>query len=267
MRSRKIQAVFVWGALAVLFIFGGMALGVTPFKNAALAVLSPFTGAMVKTVGWFSGVEGTIAQIKNGYADNERLKEENRNLTGMLGDYEDLKKENDLLRKQLQVSSSAKLNLLLANVVSFDPLLGFSAALIDKGVRDGVALGMPVVRPGNALVGKISEVYAGFSRVTLISDPDIKVSVKSAGSDTGGVLSGAVGNMLLFDLIEKGAPLNQGDLVVTSGLDGTYPKNLVVGWVKEVVSSEVGIFKQAYLTPVYAGFAETQVFVIRDYLK
>lgn len=251
----------------MLLVLFGMVFGAAPFENAALAALSPFTGAMVWVTDRFAEFFGAMAQMKNGYAENERLKEENQKLIGIAGAYEDLKKENELLRKQLQVSSPKALTLLEARVVSFDPLSASSFALIDKGTKDGVAEGMPVVRPGNALAGKISKTYARFSRVMLVSDKENKVSVKSAARDTSGVLSGAAGNLLLMELIEKNAPLDEGELMVTSGLDGVYPKNLAVGWVKEVVSREGDIFKQAYARPVYAGFSETQVFVISDYIR
>jgi len=80
-------------------------------------------------------------------------------------------------------------------------------------------------------------------------------------------LAGSSGSILIMDLIEKDAPLEEGDLIVTSGLDGTYPKNLIVGRVQEVVSQEEGIFKQAYIKPAYADFANTKLFVIVDYLR
>jgi len=267
MRIKKFHLALLGGTAVALFIFGAVMLGARPLQNALLTVLSPFTGAAVRTMGWFSDVRGMFDQLGNGSTENERLKAENQRLTGMLEAYGDTQKENDLLRKQLQVSSPKKLSLILANVVSFDPLSGSSVVLIDMGTNDGVREGMPVVRSGNVLVGKVVQTYAGFSRVGLISDPNTKVSVKTAGSDTSGVLSGSVGNLLLFDLIDKNASLNKGDLVVTSGLDGTYPKDLIVGWVEDIISNQEAIFKQAHLTPAYGNFSQTQVFVISNYLK
>lgn len=251
----------------MLLVLFGMVFGAAPFENAVLTALSPFTGITISAINRITGFFEALEGIKNGYAENERLKEENQKLSGMTGAYEDLKKENEFLRKQLQVSSPKTLTLLEARVVSFDSLLASSFALIDKGTKDGVAEGMPVVRPGNALVGKVIKVYAGFSRVMLISDKDNKVSVKSAARGTSGVLSGAAGNLLLVEFIEKNSPVDAGELLVTSGLDGVYPKNLMVGWVKEVASRQEDIFKKAYVQPVYAGFSETQVFVISDYLR
>ena len=255
------------GALVVLLVFLGAVFGAAPLERAVLAVVSPVTGAMVKTTDVLAGLFGAFANLWDVYAENQRLKEEHQGLAAMRGEYEDLKRENAFLRAQLHVADPKDLSLLDARVVSFDPLSMFQYVLIDKGTRDNVAEGMPVVRPGNVLVGKVSRAYPAYSHVALISDKTNKVSVKSAEGDTNGVLSGALGNLLLMELVEKNAQLASGHLIVTSGLDGVYPKNLIVGWVKEVVSREEGIFKEAYVTPVYAGFAHTQAFVITNYMR
>lgn len=265
--NKKKRGAIAAGALGLLFIAGGMMFGAGPFENTLLRAVTPFTMALVKTTDWFSGVFGVIVRARDGYAENKYLKEENRRLTGIEGAYEDLKKENDLLRAQLAVSPPKSLSLISAQVVSFDPLSLSRFILIDKGARDGVAEGMPVVRPGNVLSGKIMKTYPAFSHVLLLTEKENKVSVKSATGSASGVLSGAAGNLLLMDLIEKKVPLSAGDLVVTSGLDGVYPKNLMIGWVQEVKANEEYIFKQAYLRPAYAGFAHAQAFVIADYLK
>ena len=251
----------------MLLIFSGAVLGAAPLERAVLWVVSPVTGAMVKATDGLAGFFGAFSSLRDVYSENERLKEEQKELRALRGAHEDLKRENALLRTQLQVGDQKDLSLRDAQVVSFDPLSMFQYVLIDRGARDGVAEGMPVVRPGNVLVGKVSHAYPAYSHVALISDKTNKVSVKSAEGDTNGVLSGASGNLLLMELVEKNAPLASGDLVVTSGLDGVYPKNLIVGWVKEVVSREEGIFKEAYVAPVEAGFAHTQAFVITNYLR
>lgn len=255
------------GALAVLFIFFGMAFGSSFFENAALKVLSPLTSIMVRATDALAGVLGAAGNIRNGFGENERLKRENEELVGLRGQYEDLKKENELLRSQLQLAPERQLTFIEANVASFDPLSASAFVLIDKGVQDGIGEGMPVVRPGNVLVGKVAKAYDRSAHVMLLADKANKVSIKSVSKDTTGVLAGAEGNLLRMDLIEKNAPLDEGELVVTSGLDGFYPKSLIVGWVTDVLAEEEGIFKQAHVRPAYSGFSHTQVFVISDYLR
>lgn len=267
MRNRRSRFGLIAGALAVLFIFFGMVFGSSLFENMALKVLSPITAVMVRATDALAGVFGAAGSIRTGFGENERLKQENEELTGLRGQFEDVKKENELLRGQLQLAPERQLTFIEANVASFDPLSASAFILIDRGQKDGIAEGMPVVRPGNVLVGKISKVYSGSAHVMLLADKSNKVSVKSVSKDTTGVLAGADGNLLRMDLIEKNAPLEEGELVVTSGLDGFYPKSLIVGWITNVIAEEEGIFKQAHVKPAYSGFSHTQVFVISDYLR
>lgn len=264
---KKKRGAVAAGILGLLIVAGGFMFDAAQFENVILRAAAPFTSVMMKATDWFAEVFRIIARIKDGYAENQYLKEENRRLIGIEGAYEDLKKENNLLRAELGVLSHKAISLISAGVVSFDPLSLSHFILIDKGARDGIAVGMPVVRSGNVLAGKIAKTYFAFSQALLITEKENKVSVKSATRDASGVLSGAAGNLLLMDFIEKKALLSIGDLVITSGLDGVYPKNLVIGWVQEVKENEENIFKQAYIRPAYAGFAHTQAFVISDYLR
>jgi len=268
MRNKKFTFIlYAAGALLVLFIFLEIMQGASFVQNTILRVTSPFTSAFIKVTSTISGIWQTVADMRNVYTEIELLRNENQQLLALRGSYEDLKKENELLRNQLQVPEPPQLTLAEARVVSYDPLSAAHFVLIDKGERDGITVGMPVVRPGNVLVGKISGTYSAFSHVALISEKTNKVAVKSALKDATGLLTGAAGNLLSLELVEKSAVLEVGDLLVTSGLDGIYPKNLIVGWVKEIDEKEEEIFKQAYVRPAFAGFAHTQVFVITNYLR
>ena len=177
-----------------------------------------------------------------------------------------LEQENELLLKQLGVQKQKPRALVAADIVSYDPYHFAQYALIDKGSDDGIAEGMPVIMPGDMLLGKIYKAYPRYAHVMLIADKNNKASVKSVEGGVSGVLGGALGNTLFMDLLEKSASLASGDLIVTSGLDGVYPKDLVIGSVTQVESAAGDIFKQAYVKPAYAPFAHTQVFVITNHL-
>ena len=152
--------------------------------------------------------------------------------------------------------------LLNADVVAFDPLSFTQYAVINKGMRDGVKEQMPVIMPGDVVFGRVARVHETTADVMLITDSNNKVSVKTVSEKASGVLGGARGGALLFDLIEKSAELSPDELVVTSGLDGVYPRGLIVGWVTKIISEEEGIFQQAHLRPAYAEALPSTVFVI-----
>src|SRR3989304_761900 len=115
---------------------------------------------------------------------------------------------------------------------------------------------------GNNFFGKVGGGFDDFFFVFLIADKNNKVGAQSERAETSGVLSGSAGSFLLMDLIEKNADIGAGDLILTSGLDGIYPRGLFVGRVAKISENAEGIFKQAYVTASYAGFKSTKVFVI-----
>lgn len=236
-------------------------------EDVAIKVMSPFTGLTLTASDGIAGTFRAFSDLKNMSAENSVLREENQALAGERAARSDLEKENEALRRQIGVEQKIPYTLVGARVAYFDPLSFSYSAVIDAGARNGVREGMPVVMAGNIVFGKITEVHEGFSRVMLVSDVGNKVSVKTGSERASGVLSGAQGSALLMDLVEKSAEMNEGELVVTSGLDGVYPRGLAVGWVKEVIASQEGIFKQAAVRPAFeSGFAST-VFVITDYLQ
>lgn len=237
-------------------------------ENSLFTIASPFSRLGIAVSDFLSYSFRTLTTIKNLISENSDLRNENKNLVGELAQYRNLAKENELLRSQLGVSAKQKYTLLSGEIVSFDPVNFTNYLLIDKGSSAGLSEGMPVIMPGNIVLGKISETRLAYSVVTLISDKNNKVNV-AADREGGasGVLSGSSGGAILMDLIEKNAVLEEGDLILTSGLDGVYPKDLIVGKVTKVVASEGGIFKQAYIKPAYAEFQNNLIFVVSNYLK
>lgn len=248
--------------IAALFVFN---------SSSARALLFTFIEPVTKAGIHFS--DNTQALVSAGFNfkqqgnENIRLLEENQKLKAELLISKDIQIENDQLRKQIGEGKQKKYTLSLAEIVSYDPFHFAQYALINKGSLDGVSENMPVIMTGNILFGKITKIYPHYSKVMLIADKNNKVSVQAQDSTINGVLSGSNGSVLFMDLLEKNASVDTGTIIITSGLDGIYPKNLFIGSVSEVVSEEEGIFKQAYITPTYSSASQKDVFIIMDYLR
>ena len=103
---------------------------------------------------------------------------------------------------------------------------------------------MPVVT-SRGLVGRVSEVFATYSRVQLITDPEMVVNVKFQEARTEGVLTAQLNGELLVDFIDLNAELSQGELVLTSGLGGKYPADIPVGNVLSIHHRDYDLFQQA----------------------
>jgi rod shape-determining protein MreC len=135
-----------------------------------------------------------------------------------------------------------------ANVIGKDPSPFMQYVIIDRGSDDALRRGMPVVT-SQGLVGRIAAVLPGAARVQLITDPASAINVKLEPSQAPGILQGLVTGNLVVDMIPKTYAVNPGDLVLSSGLGGNYPPNLIIGQVVNVRSRENDLFQRASIQP------------------
>jgi len=271
MKSNKKTKAMIFVAAFMLLVFLIIFFN-NKFHDVVISSSEPIEGTVSSTSGFFSNSIRAIFSLGDIIRENASLKQENQNLRQRVIDGEATEKENALLRDQLALKGKVPFGLLDANITSFEPSNLSNFVTINKGRQDGVLENMPVVLPGNILLGKIAEVYDNNSKVILIADSNNKVNVKSFFEDPNdkrkiytGVLNGYFGKSLFMDLIEKGSEIKKNDLIVSSGLDGTYPENLIIGRVDIKTQSDTEVFEQAYITPAFLNIKSTLVFVITKY--
>ena len=135
-----------------------------------------------------------------------------------------------------------------ASVIGRDPSPFLHYIIINRGSNDDIRRGMPVVT-NQGLVGRIDAVIADAARVQLITDPGSSVKVYLQNADTNAVLYGSVTGDVSLDLISQNATIESGDLILTSGLGGGYPADLIIGQVVTLQSLEFELFQQATVQP------------------
>jgi rod shape-determining protein MreC len=135
-----------------------------------------------------------------------------------------------------------------ASVIGRDPSPFLSYVIINIGSNEGVLPGMPVVTD-KGLVGRVDAVIAEAARVQLVTDAASAVNVRLQSSNTDAMLVGSVTGDVSLDMISQDATVAIGDVVLTSGLGGTYPPNLLVGQVVSVRKLEYELFQQAAVQP------------------
>jgi rod shape-determining protein MreC len=171
--------------------------------------------------------------------DNVRLKEvesENQHL-------------RELLRfQQLNPTYDFRGGQVIARVINKGTSNYLNAISIDLGSEHGIKPGMPVVTE-RGLVGRIHKVGPISSVVLLITDPSSGVQALIQRNRLVGVVNGRAGALPVLDFIPQDGEVSLGDLVITSGLGGTFPKNLVIGQVVEVHQRDYEMFQQATLRP------------------
>mgnify|MGYP001576008425 FL=1 len=260
-RNKK-KWIMISTVMIALLIFFARIGNTAPFENGIARATAPFTASAAYAWRTASGLGMTAFDMKNAREEVGVLREENQQLQETVMKNAELARENEALRAQLGVGAARARTLVDAKLIAFDPLSFTHYAVINRGARDGVREQMPVIMPGDVVFGKIKNVHETTSEVMLITDNENKVSGVTASDTASGVLAGMQGGALLLDLIEKSAVISPDELVVTSGLDGVYPRGLIIGTIIKIISQEKGIFQQAHLTPAYENTLPSIVFII-----
>lgn len=150
-----------------------------------------------------------------------------------------------------------------ATVVLRDPAPARAALVIDRGERDGVRSGQPVLGPGATLVGVISMVEASRARVRLLTDADSAIAALVQSSRTQGALAGTPRGLRL-ELVTVPAQVTPGDLVLSSALGGRLPGGLLVGRVAAVAQDPQELFATIEVEPLTDYARLEQVLVLTD---
>lgn len=136
-----------------------------------------------------------------------------------------------------------------AAVIGRDPSPFLHYIIIDHGSDDGVLHGMPVVTQAG-LVGRVDAVTAGAARVQLITDPGSVINVTLKSLKENAQLVGSLTGELTLELIPQDTPVQTGELILTSGLGGSYPNNILIGQISSVRKLETDLFQTASVQPV-----------------
>jgi rod shape-determining protein MreC len=114
---------------------------------------------------------------------------------------------------------------------------------INKGSRDGIRQNTPILTP-DGVVGRTNQVSPHFSTVLLITDPNSNIPVRGQRSRTNGILRGqGLRRQLQVKHVPQNSPMYEDEVLVTSGLDGLFPKGLPVARVEKVTISDLSLFK------------------------
>jgi len=239
----------------IFLIVGGiMALALGGYFSSASNV---FTGSLVNLQAWFSARFLAVQDFFTSPRDMASLRQRNAELESELAEL-----QSQVIQLQQQVGETQILAALVdfsrarsensyqaAAVIGRDPSPFLHYVIINVGSNDGILRGMPVVT-NQGLIGRIDAVIADASRVQLITDPASSVNVRLQNAETEASLVGSVTGDLTLELIPQDINVQQGDLVLTSGLGGGYPPDLIIGQVVTVRSRDFDLFQQATVQPV-----------------
>jgi len=222
-----------------------------PVGRLLLDALAPFQVVF----GWLGRSAGRVwsgyIAVVDAREENAQLRSQVAALEGQLLRFGELEGENARLAGLLSLRDVLPGAAYGARVIGRDPSPQAMTLTIDRGARDGVRRGMAVVTP-QGVVGQVAEASHTAARVVLLTDHNSGVDAIVQRSRARGVVKGGADGACLMDYLHRDADVKVGDRILTSGLDGTFPKGLVVGEVIEVGYGHRGLLQNAVVKPSVA---------------
>jgi rod shape-determining protein MreC len=177
-----------------------------------------------------------------------RLRQENESLKEALRHSHETLEENSRFKQLLDLREAAPYQTVAASVIGKDFNVMRSYLVLNKGAVQGIKKYAPVLTYAG-LAGKILEVGRFSSKVMLMNDPDLGVPAMNARTREHGLVSGTLDGRCKMRFLGVDSDIREGDLVVTSGLNLTYPEGILIGRVAIVGVESSGIGKFAVLEP------------------
>lgn len=265
MRRRDYSKFYILGGLLaaiVLLIFLNSIGWLEAPKNIIYTILSPVLHLFQFTGDKISGSVKLISDIKNLAKENSRLTQENQQLVLKVAQLGQISSENDFLRAQLQLRPQPKSKMVIADIIGFDPANFGQYFFINKGANDGISMNQAVSYAGGFLVGKIVDLKKDTSKVLVLTDSNSSIFSLTADTRINGVVKGDHGVGLILDMVPPEKEIKEGEIVVSSGLDGQIPKGLVIGQVTSKISVESEVFQRFEIKPAINYKEIERVFVI-----
>jgi rod shape-determining protein MreC len=223
--------------------------GATATADLVAVVTTPVQRAFAAVHRTAFGAWATYQDWKNIRAENQRLREENQRLRLEALLVSETVEENRRLRRLLEFKSRLPLQTLSGEIIAREWGGWVRSLTVNRGRADAVQRLTAVISP-DGLVGRVVDVRPGAAVVQVLTDPASTVGAHAVRSRTPGVVEGDPRGTLRFKYMARdGTGLQVGDLVVTSGLGGVFPRGIPVGRVKAIEDRGAALFSFAALEP------------------
>ena len=237
--------------------------------NALNFIQNPISSVM----GWTAARTDNLLERVAGPDDIQAARQ---NIALLQGQLESLRRENEELREiqgeyQLlqdlfnRARERPEFKRLTASVIGYDTSPIFRSIIIDRGTEDGVFVGMPV-ESARGLVGQVYRTTNRSAMVILITDNISSIPARLGSSRaTGIVRGGGLGGSMSMDWINQEAQIESGEVVLTSGLGGKFPQDMVIGRIIETDRQEAELFQKAIVQPAVDFDSLEMIFVVTDF--
>lgn len=262
-----IVAVFLVGIMAYAGANGRLTAAPQELLSVVLTPLQKVTSALS---GGAASVWEKYTSIDDVMDRNEQLEAENAELRQQMVDYDRIKAENDAYKALARIQdTNSEATYVSAFVIGRDPLDEFGGFTLDQGSTGGVAVNDAIISDRGYLLGVVVEVDATSCKVMTILHPSFNAAGVISRTRENGIITGSAdyaadGQCVLTNL-DRTTEARKGDQVITTGLGGVFPANLLVGTVQEVVPEQSGKSSSAVILPGADPRTVKHVFIVTEY--
>lgn len=217
-------------------------------RRVILEMAAPFIRVIDATFRTVSEVWTRYLFLIDLEEENRRLRKENALLVSEIIRYREGYLEAARLQKILELDENIEYPWTAARVIAKVQASIYKTILIDRGTAHGVRPGLPVVTH-SGVVGRTIETTWHASRVLLLTDENSNIDALIQRTRIQGILQGSSSGGCLLKYIPKTETINAGDMVLTSGLAGMFPKGLLLGVVKSADKTDSGLFQKIAVVP------------------
>jgi rod shape-determining protein MreC len=214
----------------------------------AIFFIAPFQKTITQSVQFLKNIWSHYFYLVSIAKENDNLKKAINHAIDKNNKYREVEISNFRLRNLLNFRKTIANQVLVAEVVGQDPSPWFKTIIIDKGKSDGVEKGLPVV-VSEGIAGQVIDISCNYSKVLLIIDQNSAVDALVQRTRDRGLIKGQSDGRCLLKYVLRKHDIKVGDTVISSGLDGVFPKGLRIGDVTEIIKYNSGIFQEVIVTP------------------
>jgi rod shape-determining protein MreC len=240
--------------LIIMIVANIVALSITSrypsheYGRLSILIMAPFQDAISTSLKFLESIWDNYFNLISVAKENKMLKKELSNAIERNNFCYEAELSNIRLRHLLDFKKFLTDEVIAAEVIGKDPSAWFQTIIIDKGNTDGILSGLPVVVP-DGIAGQVTDVSAHYSKVLLITDGNSAVDTLVQRTRARGLLQGGRPGLCILKYALRKEDIILRDTLVTSGLDGVFPKGLRVGYVSKVIKRNSGLFQEVEVTP------------------
>jgi len=249
-RNRAVlsSAVFVLIAGVLALRTGGERARSDPLGRFFLEVMAPLQRGSSAVGHAVAGTWRSVGELMHSREENETLRQRVRELEEQVTRLGEAELENVRLRRLLDLRETLRGDVLTARVIGRDATGIARTLVVDRGEADGVVKGAAVLAP-EGIVGQVFLASRHAARVLLINDHNSGVDALVQRTRARGIVEGIVDDGCGLKFVKRTEDVQVGDAVITSGLDGIFPKSLPIGHVVAVDKRGQGLFQYAEVAP------------------